>query len=176
MMIKYSGMYSDNKGYKKEKKMTAAGLMIVMLMSGAQLALAHGDAHHHMDGDMHGMAMNSGMGQMKGGFLTSKEVDGYTVSFHIMKAAAGMVKGGSHSVMIKVEHDGQVLTDLMANSKVVHPNGESESKMLMRMGDWYMASYDLGHPGKHQVMVLFKTDDGAKHFVGVEYAGKSSGS
>jgi len=153
--------------------MTAAGVMIVMLMGGAQLALAHGDEHHHMDGDMHNMAMSSAMGNMKGGFLTTKEVDGYSVSFHIMKAPKGMAHGGSYHVMVKVEQNSKVLTDLVANSKVVHPNGASESKMLMKMGDWYMASYDLDHPGKHQVMVLFKTTDGAKHFVGVEYAGGS---
>jgi len=156
--------------------MTAAGLMIVMLMGGAQLAMAHGDEHHHLDGDMHNpcsMGMSSAMGNMKGGFLTAKEVDGYSVSFHIMKAPKGKAHGGSYRLMIKVEQNGKVLTDLVANSKVVHPNGKSESKMLMRMGDWYMASYDLDHPGKHQVMVLFKTEGGEKHFVGVEYASGS---
>ena len=171
MMIKQTGKHTNDK--KGAHQMTAAGLMIVMLMGGAQLALAHGDGHHHMDGDMHNpcsMGMSSAMGNMKGGFLTTKEVDGYAVSFHIMKAPAGMAKGGSHHVMIKVEQDGKTLTGLVGNSKVTHPNGKSESKMLMKMGDWYMASYDLGHPGKHQVMVLFKTEDGAKHFVGVEYA------
>jgi len=153
--------------------MTAAGLMIVMLMGGAQLALAHGDEQHHMDGDMHNMDMSSTMGDMQGGFLTTKNVDGYAVSFHIMKAPKGKAHGGSHYVMVKFEKDGEVLTDLVANSKVVHPNGKSESKMLMKMGDWYMASYDLSHAGKHQVMVLFKTDDEAKHFVGAEYASGS---
>jgi len=157
--------------------MTTAGLMIVMLMGGAQLALAHGDAHHHEYGDMHNMEMASSMGSMKGGFLTTKEIDGYTVSFHIMKASAGMAQGGTHHVMIKVAEGGKAMTDLVANSKVTHPNGKSESKMLMKMGDWYMASYDLGHPGKHQIMVLFKTNDGGKHFGGVNYvdAGTAAG-
>jgi len=94
MMIKQTGKHTNDK--KGAHQMTAAGLVIVMLMGGAQLALAHGDEHHHMDGDMH-----------------------------------------------------------------------------TRMGDWYMASYDLDHPGKHQVMVLFKTEGGEKHFVGVEYASGS---
>jgi len=146
----------------------------MMSMAFVQPALAHD--HGRMDGDMHnpcnmGMVMHhqSDMGQMKDGFLTTKEIDGYTVSFHIMKAQAGKNQGGGYHVMVKFEKDGQVLTDLVANSKTVHPNGESESKMLMKMGDWYMAPYDLDHKGPHQVMVLFKTSDGQKHFGGVVY-------
>jgi len=69
--------------------------------------------------------------------------------------------------MIKIERDGKALTGLAVNSKVKHPNGTSESKMLTKMGDWYMAGYDLGHEGAHQLMILFKTPDGEKHFGGV---------
>jgi len=159
-------------------KKTISIFATMMIMSGAQLALAHGDEHHHMDGDMHnpcsmnmagGMHMNGSMENMKGGFQAEKDIDGYNVSFHIMKASADKSQGGSHHVMVKIEQDGKMVAGLMANSKVVHPNGKSESKMLMKMGDSYMAAYDLGHAGKHQVMVLFKTDDGVKHFGGIEY-------
>ena len=110
----------------------------------------------------------------KGAFMMTKELDGYQVTFHVMKAPQGMQKGGSHHFMLKVEQDGKPETGLIVNSKVIHPGGQSESKMMMRMGDWYMASYDLGHPGKHQVMVLFKTPDGKKHFGGVYYDPRES--
>jgi len=139
----------------------------MMAIGGVQPALAQGGGTHHMD--KMGMHMDGDMGDMKGGFLTTKSVDGYQVSFRIMKAPAGMEQGGSHHVMIQVEKDGKALTDLVANSKVQHPNEKSESKMMMRMGDWYMAAYDLSHAGPHQLMVLFKTGDGQKHFVGVNY-------
>jgi len=109
-----------------------------------------------------------------GMFLVKKEIDGYTVSFHIMKPREGMQQGGTHNLMVKVEKDGKALTNLLVNSKVSHPNKESESKMLMKMGDWYMAGYDLGHPGPHQIMVLFKTGDGKKHFGGISYPSKES--
>ncbi|MDQ6992413.1 MAG: hypothetical protein Q9M31_02990 [Mariprofundus sp.] len=179
-------------------------IMIAGLMLSAPMALAHGDEKHAMDGQMmgnpcsmqgmKGMHHNpcdmgshhadGKMGMMKGAYLVKKEIDGYSVSFHIMKAkkgmenaahshASGMHKEGqdgpSHHVMIKVEKDGKTITDLVANSKVVHPNGKSESKLLMQMGDWYMAAYDLNHPGKHQLMLLFKTADGVKHFGGINY-------
>ena len=39
----------------------------------------------------------------------------------------------------------------------------------MKMGDWLMAGYGLGHKGKHQMMVLFKTKDGKKYKGGVYY-------
>ncbi|RMF47020.1 MAG: hypothetical protein D6751_03670 [Deltaproteobacteria bacterium] len=122
-------------------------------------------AHEHMQGHHHGHEM----GAMKGAFMETKEVDGYTVTFHVMKAPKGMDKGGTHHLMVKVEKAGKIVPDLIANSKAKHPNGKSESKMLMKMGDWYMAAYDLGHAGRHELMVLFKTPDGAKHFTGVYY-------
>jgi len=140
---------------------------------GHDMSKMKGEHGHHMQGDMNKMADHAQMqGDMKGMndmFLVKKEIDGYTVSFHAMKAKAGMEHGGSHNLMIKVEKDGKALTNLTVNSKVSHPNGESESKMLMKMGDWYMAGYNLNHDGKHQLMVLFKTEDGKKHFGGVPY-------
>ena len=161
----------------------------VMAMTAAQPVMAGEDAHQ-MSGHSH---MQGDMSQAKEMFLVKKEIDGFTVSFHVMKPKAAMVDGGAHhsagqtngtgavrpqgeghdalnhNLMVKVEKDGKALTDLTANSKVTHPNGKSESKMLMKMGDWYMAGYDLGHEGTHQLMVLFKTPDGSKHFTGVYY-------
>ncbi|MCW9052801.1 MAG: hypothetical protein OQJ91_10910, partial [Motiliproteus sp.] len=102
-------------------------------------------------------------------FVEKREIDGYTVSFHVMEAAEGMRHGGSHNLMIKVEQNNTVVSELTANSKVVYPDGKDESKALMKMGDWYMVGYDLKDHGKHQLMVLFKTADGKKHFGGVHY-------
>ncbi len=164
----------------------------IMAMATSQSAIAGGDHNnsHHGDkhsesmqghdqmkghGDMHSKSMQ-GHDQMKGDmkktegtFLAKKEIDGFTVTFHVMKVKKSLQHGGTHNVMIKVEKDSKALTDLIINSKVTHPNGNSESKMLMRMGDWYMAGYDLDHDGQHQLMVLFKTADGAKHFGGVYF-------
>ncbi len=141
----------------------------IVTMTAAQPALAAGDGHH-MHESMQGHAsMKGDMNQKKGAFLVKKEIDGYTVSFHAMKAKEGMQHRGTHTFMAKIEKDGKALTDLVVNSKVTHPNNKSESKMMMKMGDWYMAGYDLGHEGQHQLMVLFKTADGAKHFAGVYF-------
>jgi len=109
------------------------------------------------------------MQHMQGVFMKKKVIDGYDLSFHVMKAPKGMAQGGTHHVMVQVEQAGKVVGLEAVNSKVTHPNGKSESKMMMKMGDWYMAAYDLGHAGVHKVMVLFKTMDGAKHFGGVNY-------
>jgi len=128
-----------------------------------------GHGHHDMDAVADHGQMQGDMKAMNEIFLVKKDIDAYTVSFHVMKVKAGMEHGGSHNLMVKVEKDGKALTDLTANSKVTHPNGKSESKMLMKMGDWYMAGYDLDHAGQHKLMVLFKTADGKKHFGGVHY-------
>ncbi|MCF6218892.1 MAG: hypothetical protein L3J62_07020 [Gammaproteobacteria bacterium] len=132
-------------------------------------SMDHGDhsgQDDHADHGDHGSAMGGGM------FLVEREIDGYDVTFHVMKAKPGKEMGGSHDFMIKVEKDGKALSGLTMNTKVVHPSGESETKKAMKMGDWMMAGYDLGHGGKHQLMILFKTADGEKHKGGVYYPQK----
>ena len=131
----------------------------------------HGSDHGHGDHDSddgHG-DHGSSMGGM---FLKKKMIDGYSVTFHVMKAKPGKEMGGTHDFMIKVEKDGKVISDIVMNTKVKHPNGSSETKKTMKMGDWLMAGYDLGHEGKHQLMILFKTADGKKHKGGVYYSAK----
>jgi len=157
-----------------KKSILVIASAMVIAVSQPALALAHdhgdvGDDLHNPCSTGMGMHPQPDMGQMKGTFLATKEIDGYIVSFRIMKAPAGMEQGGNYHVMVKFEKDGKVVTDLVANSKAVHPNGKSESKMLMKMGEWYMAAYNLDHKGQHQVMVLFKTADGTKHFGGIDF-------
>ena len=123
-------------------------------------------ANEHAGMDHGSMTASSASSKM---FLEKRDIDGYSVSFHVMEATEGMNHGGSHNLMIKVEKDNAAITDLQANSKVVYPGGQDESKPLMKMGDWHMVGYDLKASGQHQLMVLFKTADGKKHFGGVHY-------
>ena len=110
--------------------------------------------------------------QARQGMLEKRQmIDGYAVTVQVMVAEKGQEMGGSHNVMVKVEKGSKVLTGIAVNSKVIYPNGKAETKMMMGMGDWYMAGYDLGHAGKHQIMILFKTADGAKHKGGIYYPG-----
>ncbi|RRJ82649.1 hypothetical protein [Aestuariirhabdus litorea] len=102
-------------------------------------------------------------------FLEKRDIDGYSVSFHVMAANQGMQYGGSHNLMIKVESQGKSLGNIRANSKVVFPDGKDQSKPLQKVGDWYVTGYDLKPGSKHQLMVLFMTADGKKHFGGVNY-------
>ena len=156
---------------KSTRFLIMTGLVLLMTQTVQASEEGHPNGPEHMLHDQNISHMDADMDKnnMKGMFLVKKEIDGYDVSFHVMKAKEGMEHGGPYNLMVKVEKDGKALTDLLINSKAVHPNGESESKMLMKMGDWYMAGYNLGHPGRHQLMILFKTPDGAKHFGGVYY-------
>ncbi len=143
-------------------------LFSVLLTTFLAVPAFAGEGHGHDDHAGHDGNMS--MGKMGGDmFLKKSTIDGYQVSFHVMPAQKGMEHGGSHNFMFKIERDGRVVTDAKVNSKVIHPNGASETKMMMRMGDWYMAGYDLGHDGKHQLLVLFKTAEGKKHRGGVYY-------
>jgi len=105
-------------------------------------------------------------------FMQKRQVDGYDVSFHIMPSTASMEHDGDHNLMIKIEKKGKVVEGTKINSKVIYPDGKAESKMLMKMGDWYMAGYNLKPKGRHEVMVLFKTADGSMHKGGVYYPTK----
>ncbi len=137
----------------------------------------HGDMKHHDHDDMghgdhhdmkhEGHAENGH--EMGGMFLEKKQIDGYSVSFHVMKPAAGPSMGGSHHFMVKVEKDGKAIDGIVMNTKVIYPDGKDESKKAMKMGDWYMAGYDMQDGRKHQLMILFKTPDGKKHKGGVYY-------
>ncbi|MCU7937458.1 MAG: hypothetical protein KZQ99_21815 [Candidatus Thiodiazotropha sp. (ex Dulcina madagascariensis)] len=136
------------------------------LLSGVAIAGYAEMDHNHTPMDHSNLDTMASQPKM---FLEKKQIDGHTVSFHVMQAKEGMQHGGSHNLMVKVEKDGQTISDLTANSKVVYPDGKESSKMLMKMGEWYMAGYDLSQNGEHQLMVLFKTTDGQKHFGGVHY-------
>ena len=167
----------------KKVKQSLSIITFAALVVAAGPLQASPDEHDHdshgsmMNHDMHGSNKGHGdhkdhgsaMGKM---FLVEREIDGYKVSFHVMKAKPGKEMGGSHDFMIKVEKEGKALTNVTMNTKVVHPSGKSETKKAMKMGDWMMAGYDLGYGGQHQLMVLFKTADGEKHRGGVYYPAK----
>ncbi|TLS67021.1 hypothetical protein FEF65_08715 [Mariprofundus erugo] len=150
------------------------GLMLLAAMLASASVWAH-EGHEQAVGEgSQAMAMPQ---TMPGAFLQKKEIDGYEVSFHVMKAKEGHAMGGAYDLMIKVEKDGKPAPVAAANSKVISPTGKPVSKMMMRMGDWFMAGYDLGQSGQYQLMVLFKSEDGQKHFGGVYYpAAAPSGS
>jgi hypothetical protein len=140
-------------------KIQASLLLTLLLLLPLQVQASEG----------HTMPTISGQQQVADMFLEKKMIDGYHVSFHIMKAEPGQEHGGSHNVMIKVEKNGAVLGNVLINSKVVSPAGKSAQKRLMKMGDWYMNGYDLGESGTYKVMILFKTADDKKHKGGVTY-------
>ena len=158
----------------KQRKQAIAAFALTGLLAITPIAFAAGDHDHgdHDHGSHDGGDHKDHDAKTDGMFLKKKEIDGYTVTFHVMKAKPGKAMGGTHDFMVKVEKDGKALSNITMNTKVKHPSGKSETKKAMKMGDWLMAGYDLGHEGKHQLMILFKTADGKKHKGGVYYPGR----
>jgi len=150
----------------KSKVVTQLILAMAISLAGPMAIATEGHNHDHDNQAAAGHTMDNMSGDM---FLKKQNIDGYEVSFHVMEAQTGMSHGGSHNFMIKIEQADKVIENVKINSKVIHPNGKSESKMLMKMGDWFMAGYDLSHVGKHQLMILFKAEDGKSHKGGVYY-------
>lgn len=136
-----------------------AGAIFIQSLSAAPTMAQH-------DHDQH-----AGHG-MSGMFLERREVDGYTVTFHVMPADERMDMGGTHHLMVQVKKDGKFQKKLDINSKVIYPDGEAQFKMLTLMDGWYMAGYDLAHQGRHQLLIMFKGAAGDTHKAGVYYPGK----
>lgn len=163
---------------KLNKAVLVGTLGAIVLSAGVMTGVMADESSHGHDDSMaqqgmpeSGMShemMDSQMGQHQM-FLEKKDIDGYTVSFHVMAAEEGMNHGGSHNLMIRIDRDGALVNGVQANSKVIFPDGSQQTKPLMTMGEWQMAGYDLKASGKHQLMVLFKTADGKKHFGGLYY-------
>jgi len=105
-------------------------------------------------------ATTQGMDHKTDFFVAQKGVrDGYVFIFHIMPAPEG--EGYSRSLyhlMVSVEKNGSPVTNLQVYSAVKHPDGSARSKApMMRMGDWYMALYNLSHEkGRHWLTVSFE--------------------
>jgi len=102
-------------------------------------------------------------------FMSNSTVDGYDVSFHVMVSPDGQNKDGSHHFMIKVAKHGEAISSLRVNSKIIGPDGQSQSHPMMSMGDWFMAAYDMNGEGRYQLLVLFETPDKKIHKSGVYY-------
>ncbi len=154
-----------------------SGVCLLALFSAAPIVGAQ--MNHEAAGmDHSSMSQDSGSVAAIGGaevdrsFMDKIYVDGYEVTFHVMKAAGDMQHGGTQNLMVMVQKNKRALTNLLANSKVIAPDGRGVSKPMMLMGQWYMAGYDMTANGSYQLMVLFKTEDGQKHFGGVRYDAK----
>lgn len=134
--------------------------LVMIALSGIATATFAAD----MDHPSHGSAVtNRNMVEQH------QEIDGYQVTFRVAPALPGKEMGGSHDVRVAIRKAGEAITDARINSKVIHPDRRVETKMMMTMGDDYMAGYDLDHAGRHEIMILFATPDGSKHRGGVYY-------
>ena len=104
-----------------------------------------------------------------GTFQVTRNTGEYAVSFHVLPVVDGLRQGNTHSVMVKVERAGQVITDAKINSRVLFPDKTEQQQLLMRSGDWYAANYDMQGQARHQIMVLFQTADGKMHRTGTYF-------
>jgi len=115
---------------------------------------------------------NQTMDHKKDYFVASEGVrDGYVFIFHVMPAPEG--KGFSRTnyhLMVSIEKDGKPQTHLRLFSTVKHPDGTIETKVpMMKMGNWYMALYNLSHDkGRHWITASFE-QDGQTYSSGVYY-------
>jgi len=118
-------------------------------------------------------ATSSNQMDHKHSFFVAREAisDGYEFIFHVMPAPEG--EGFSRSryhLMVSIEKDGHIMTDIHPYSSVKHPDGSVQAKTpMMQMGDWYMSLYNLSHgQGRHWLTVSFERS-GKTYSSGVYY-------
>ncbi|GAV20619.1 hypothetical protein MMIC_P1591 [Mariprofundus micogutta] len=148
--------------------------VIIMLLGNIQPSWAgdgsHDEKHHNNVDTLYEKSTEyMHTENMKGLLLKKEVVDGYHLTFHVMKAEKDEVQGCEFRFMFRVEQNGAMVQNVIVNSRVRHPNNQSESKMMVKTGDWYTAAYDLTHPGEHELIVLFKVKDDSKHSAKVTY-------
>jgi len=135
-------------------------LAIAAILMGQPPALAE----HAMD--KHGLVMKH-----EAGFIVRKGIqDDYTVIFHVMRSPEGMRYSKEHyHLMVVVEKDHKPVTGLQMTSSVRHPDGTTEQKPMMHMGEWYMTLYNLSHEqGRHWITVQFNKS-GKQYSAGAYY-------
>jgi len=105
-------------------------------------------------------------------FVAHKGISGgYEMIFHVMPAPEGLgYSRVNYHLMVSVQKEGKPITNLTLNSTVKHPDDSVEPKApMMRMGDWYMALYNLSHEkGQHWLAVSFE-QAGKTYSSGVYY-------
>ncbi len=130
----------------------------VLFMLGACATLPEGQKseRQHGAGDIQGMDHKSSF------FVARKGVaDGYVFIFHVMPSPEGESYSRTfYHLMVSVEKNGQPMVHLKLYSAVEHPDGSMEKKaLMMQMGNWYMARYNLSHEqGRHWITVSFDLD------------------
>jgi len=136
-------------------------LVIAIMFMGPDHAMAGNVAAEHDQASM----------KHEEGFIVRKGIrDNYTVIFHVMRSPKGMrYSKEQYHLMVVVEKDDKPVTGLQMISKALHPDGTSEQKPMMHMGEWYMALYNLSHEqGRHWITVKFNIF-GKKYSAGTYY-------
>jgi len=101
--------------------------------------------------------------------------DGYEFIFHVMPSPEGEgFSRTNYHLMVSIEKNGKPVDDLKVYSDVKHPDGSYQEKsLMMRMGHWYMAAYNLSHEqGQHWMTVSFEIS-GRTYSSGVYYPEKT---
>jgi hypothetical protein len=96
-------------------------------------------------------------------------VDGIQADFQVMSLAAMNMsdpEGHTHHIMVKLaqEGSGDPIADAIGKIKVIAPDKKEQTGVLKRYGDFLVANFTFGAPGKYGVICLFVVD-GQKHVV-----------
>ncbi|MDQ6992414.1 MAG: hypothetical protein Q9M31_02995 [Mariprofundus sp.] len=155
-------------------------LMVITMFSMATSAMAYDEIRktdgRHMHGPLHGggkVFTAHRMDSMAGRLFEKRIVDGYTLSFHIMKAEPGHHIGGPDNLMVRVEKGGEAMINLVLHSMVKHPDGRTIHDKMRKVGNWYLVGDGFEQVGQYQLRVQFETPDGAEHVAQLAYSASS---
>lgn len=109
-------------------------------------------------------------GHEKGVMVREGIKGGFEVIFNVMRVPEDMARDkDDYHLMVSIQKDGKVLHPLHVHSRVRHPNGTVDQADMTRVGNWYMARYNLSHEqGRHWITVQFDVS-GTKYSTGIYF-------
>jgi len=106
---------------------------------------------------------------IKGKLLNTLYIDDYEVSVKVVDVKESVPDGGSHNILVNIIRDDRIQRSAVVIVDILFPDNTRKSKELMNLGDWYLAGYDLGQTGKHQLKISFKNKNGSGHSADLVY-------
>ena len=107
--------------------------------------------------------------ELPGKLILAKAFGDYRLRVKVVSVDESVPDGGTHNLLINIKRHDRAQYGLSVITKVVSGNGHEKSKSMRKLGDWYLGGFDLETTDKHQITVMFKTDEGKTYSSEIAY-------
>ena len=150
-------------------------IIFLFLMSNSQAGGNHGGESRKKPQKifspipLHSKTLDNSEQDLKGDLLNTLFVDGYEVIVKVADVEDSVPDGGSHNILVKIKLGNKIQRNTTVKANVVFPDNTSKVKSFLALGDWYLAGYNLGQKGKHQISISFEDRNSEKKSGNISY-------